>query len=84
MTPTLVKLALFTLLPICVIALGYALHARGRKTPRGTEPGQGDTLVEGGAITGGIGGGYSSITRVPRDPQTYAKGFVPAKARKSK
>jgi len=84
---------LFTLIaasPIVAIAAVYALFDRkprnGPKQSRGTEPSQGDSLVEGGsgAAAGSSGGGYNTITRVPRDPQKYAKAFVPSKARSSK
>ena len=48
-----------------------------RDAPRGTLPGPGHTIVESHYISGGAGGGSSQITRVPKDPQAYAKAFVP-------
>jgi len=43
---------------------------------RGTKPGQGDTVVEGGAWANFDGGGsHQSVTRVTRDPKKYAETF---------
>ena len=48
---------------------------------RGTEPGKGYTEIEASYHSGGPGGGHSSIIRVPRDPQEYARSFVPHHAK---
>lgn len=48
-----------------------------RKAPRGIDPGQGDTLIDVNYASGGGGGGHSTTIRVPKDPQEYAKAFVP-------
>lgn len=54
-----------------------------RATPRGLEPGEGDHIIDVN-YSSGLGGHQSQI-RVPRDPQEYAKTFVPKeKARKDK
>lgn len=55
-------------------------HGRPR---RGTAPGQGDTLVNhGNEMGGGHGGGHPTAHRVTKDPQLYAKAFVPETAEK--
>jgi len=62
---------------VLVVLLARARSRAEGKDRRGTEPGEGDVLIDGGYHAGGLGGGHSSITRIPRDPQKYAKGFVP-------
>ncbi len=47
------------------------------KSERGSEPGQGHHVVDSSYFSGGGGGGHQSSFRVPKDPQEYAKGFVP-------
>ncbi len=70
-------------LPIAGIALVVGIHdLRKRqkfgKPPRGTAPGRGDTLVNhGNEMGGGHGGGHPTAHRVTKDPQIYAKAFVP-------
>ena len=71
-----------------VIAL-VALLARSRakadlKDRRGTDPGHGDQLIDNGYISGGPGGGHPTTTRVTRDPQQYAKAFIPPHAQQDK
>jgi hypothetical protein len=47
---------------------------------RGTEPGQGSSLVAGGAgASGGEGGTEHRVVLVPRDPQAYARAMAPRK-----
>jgi hypothetical protein len=46
---------------------------------RGVAPGIGYTEIE-STYASGVGGGSQSITRVPRDPQEYARVFVPKRA----
>lgn len=46
-------------------------------TPRGSEPGEGYHVIEANYHSGGLGGGHSSTFKVPKDPQDYAKAFVP-------
>ncbi|MEO1676784.1 MAG: hypothetical protein AAFU80_01340 [Pseudomonadota bacterium] len=43
---------------------------------RGLAPGQGDHIIE-VEYSSGVGGGQSTQIRVPRDPQRYARRFVP-------
>jgi hypothetical protein len=45
--------------------------------PRGAPPGRGHTRVEAGYWSGGAGGGHDGHFDVPRDPQAYARRFVP-------
>ncbi|MBU3258433.1 hypothetical protein KPG71_00250 [Roseovarius sp. PS-C2] len=44
---------------------------------RGCDPGQGDQLIDIAYCSGGLGGGHGSVMRVTRDPQQYARAFVP-------
>ncbi len=46
-------------------------------TGRGSLPGKGDHILHADYSSGGGGGGHSTTYRIPRDPQTYAKRFVP-------
>ena len=43
---------------------------------RGVEPGEGHVEIESQYFSG-LGGGSHHVTRVPRDPQAYARAFVP-------
>lgn len=47
------------------------------RAPRGIPPGKGDTLIDVNYASGGGGGGHSTTIRVPKDPQEYARAFVP-------
>ena len=44
--------------------------------PRGVEPGRGYTEIQSEYFSG-VGGGSQMTTRVPQDPQEYARAFVP-------
>jgi len=55
-------------------------HTKG--TERGSLPGKGHHIIEANYHSGGGGGGQSSQFRVPRDPQEYAKTFIPKDKRK--
>jgi hypothetical protein len=50
--------------------------------PRGIEPGRGDTEIDCSYFSGAGGGGDQRIVRVPRDPQDYARAFVPRRNRR--
>ncbi len=50
---------------------------REKDAPRGSEPGTGYHVIEANYHSGGGGGGHSSTFRVPKDPQEYARAFVP-------
>jgi hypothetical protein len=47
-----------------------------RTTGRGTEPGEGDSVIS-SFYSSGVSGGQSMSYRISRDPQTYAKIFIP-------
>ncbi|MEM9248345.1 MAG: hypothetical protein AAGB05_06565 [Pseudomonadota bacterium] len=66
-----------------VVAIGVVLFFKARQairrdadTPRGLAPGKGDHIIE-VEYSSGLGGGHATQIRVPRDPETYAKRFVP-------
>ncbi len=44
--------------------------------PRGTDPGKGYTEIRSEYFSG-LGGGSQQTTRVPKDPQEYARAFIP-------
>ncbi len=44
--------------------------------PRGIPPGTGYTVIQ-SDYSSGVGGGNQLTTRVPQDPQEYARAFVP-------
>jgi hypothetical protein len=48
--------------------------------PRGIEPGTGYTEII-SDYSSGVGGGGQLTSRVPRDPQEYARSFVPRRNR---
>lgn len=71
-----------TLLGVLVIRAIWVVRAEARTPPdRGTTPGEGYTEIEANYHSGGPGGGHSTIIRVPRDPQEYARSFVPHHAK---
>ncbi|MEM9795481.1 MAG: hypothetical protein AAF919_03270 [Pseudomonadota bacterium] len=74
------SLAIWLCAAIVAILVGRAawvLRAeRDTPQPRGVEPGRGYTEIESQYFSG-VGGGNQQITRVPRDPQEYARAFVP-------
>ena len=48
--------------------------------PRGTAPGTGYTEIQSEYFSG-LGGGSQMTSRVPKDPQEYARSFVPRRNR---
>ncbi len=78
MTLLILSLSLFALMVLIV-----RHHLRlGHEIEQGNRPYKNEMLLEGGFGGGGYGGGHSHVWRVTRDPEAYAKGFVPAKVRK--
>lgn len=77
--------AIITLLSGLVLLLAILRAAqslrRDRSSGRGTEPGPGDSVIE-SHYSSGAGGGHSMSYRISRDPQTYAKLFIPKDRRK--
>ena len=78
----LTLLAILVLVGLLVRSKLRADAAEGDGRGHGTAPGQGDRLIDASYISGGAGGGHATTTRVTRDPQKYAKAFVPGKKRK--
>ena len=71
-----------TLLAVLLARAVWVVWAEKRQPPeRGTAPGIGYTEIEANYHSGGPGGGHSAIIRVPRDPQEYARSFVPHHAK---
>jgi len=72
--------ALITVLSGLVLLLAVLRAAQSirqdRSTGRGTEPGCGHNVIE-SHYSSGVSGGQSMSYRISRDPQTYAKLFIP-------
>lgn len=64
------------ILLILVLRALWIMRAE-RDAPRGAEPGTGDHVLSAHYHSGGGGGGETREYRVPRDPQKYARLFVP-------
>ncbi len=63
---------------VVILAIRTVIVLRqDRDTPRGSLPGKGYHVIDSSYFSGGGGGGHQSEFRVPKDPQEYAKGFVP-------
>ena len=60
-----------------VALLARAAVRRDAREGRGTEPGQGDRLIDMGYYSGGPGGGHGTAIRVTRDPQAFARAMMP-------
>jgi hypothetical protein len=69
------------ILAVAVISGAVALR-QSRGTERGSLPGKGDHIIEVNYSSGAGGGGQSTTYRVPKDPQEYAKRFIPREKRK--
>ncbi len=68
---------------VLVLAICAAIWLKARQTirreaarPRGIAPGHGDHIID-VEYSSGLGGGHATQIRVPRDPQAYARRFVP-------
>ena len=77
--------AIITILSGLVLLLAVLRAAQSlrqdRATGRGTAPGRGDSVIE-SHYSSGVSGGQSMSYRISRDPQTYAKLFIPKDRRK--
>ena len=63
---------------LVVLAVRTAAVMRAeRGARRGSPPGEGHHRVEAGYWSGGAGGGHDGHFTVPKDPQEYARRFVP-------
>jgi hypothetical protein len=56
-------------------------HDTGRGSGRGTAPGRGSSVIE-SHYASGAGGGRHMSYRISRDPQAYAKLFIPKDSKK--
>lgn len=73
---------LICVLMLAVLALRAFYVLRGEKgARRGSPPGKGYHEIEANYFSGGGGGGQQGSFRVPRDPQEYARRFVPKNRR---
>lgn len=76
--------AVLTVIGVLAI-VQHHLIPRDRRTPKGSEPGQGYHLVFAKERLAFFGPGNEDaagrVTRIPKDPQEYAKAFVPGKLR---
>ncbi|MBC7164658.1 MAG: hypothetical protein H5U15_06625 [Roseovarius sp.] len=72
---------LVTLLSVLVFVVAILRAAQAIRQDsaagRGTEPGPGHSVIDATYSSGGAGGGHAMSYRIPRDPQTYAKLFIP-------
>ena len=74
----------WTFIIVLLIAIGvmavlcgaYSLH-RSRGTERGSPPGKGDHVIDLDYNSGAGGGSQTVRYTIPKDPQDYAKRFVP-------
>ncbi len=72
-------LVILGLVAAIAVVLGFKARQAIRRdadTPRGLAPGSGHHIIE-VEYSSGLGGGHATQIRVPRDPQAYAKRFVP-------
>ena len=77
-----VVLILVLLIAAAVAALAVmALRQDRIDGDRGSEPGKGYHELR-SDYQSGVGGGHVTTWKVPRDPQEYAKRFVPKERRK--
>lgn len=66
--------AILLVLALRVIAV---IRREGSRPMRGSPPGQGHHVIDASYHSGGGGGGHDATFTVPRDPQAYARAFVP-------
>jgi len=69
---------------LAVLRAAQALHhERGtpREGGRGSAPGAGESIID-SHYSSGVSGGQNMSYRISRDPQTYAKLFIPKDRKK--
>ncbi len=64
------------ILAVLLVRAWYVMRKEGQ-AQRGSKPGTGHHVIDSSYFSGGGGGGHQSSFRIPRDPQDYAKSFVP-------
>jgi len=69
------------ILSVLVLRAIWIMRREGNVRPRGIDPGEGYTEMT-SEYYSGVGGGSRQVTRVPKDPQEYARAFVPRKDRR--
>jgi hypothetical protein len=80
------------LVALTVVGVAAIIWTQGRSSgrngpakTRGTEPGQGSTLVHAASLNPSNGNSFGESSRtwtVPKDPQAYAKGMMPGNRKK--
>ncbi|SFI44350.1 hypothetical protein [Jannaschia pohangensis] len=71
------------LLGRAIIVLRAEARQPDRGRPRGIDPGTGYTKIESN-YSSGVGGGDQLTCHIPKDPQEYARAFVPRRDRTPK
>ena len=69
--------ALSALILVVLGARAFFVVRKEKNTKRGSEPGTGYHEIEANYFSGGGGGGHQGSFKVPKDPQEYARQFVP-------
>ena len=77
MSPYFPIVAISAAIIVVLAVRAIVIMRRETDAPRGSLPGRGYHEIDASYFSGGGGGGSQSTFRVPRDPQEYAKGFVP-------
>lgn len=80
MDAVVITLLALIVLALVILTAGLSLR-KTRGTERGSLPGKGNHIVESN-YSSGVGGGNISTFTVPKDPQEYAKRFVPKERKK--
>lgn len=78
-TPVFVLSAL--ILVIVGLRAYVIVRSEDGKKLRGSPPGKGNHIIQAEYQSGGGGGGSHGQFRVPKDPQAYARAFVPSAAK---
>ncbi|HBG99701.1 MAG: hypothetical protein JKP98_20585 [Rhodobacteraceae bacterium] len=81
MTGAFVIIALVAAIVAVLVVHTHRIIRAERGQKPGQAPGEGDYVFE-VTYASGLGGGQTAVVRVPRDPQAYARQFVPRDQRK--
>ncbi|MEL6645058.1 MAG: hypothetical protein AAFQ79_14090 [Pseudomonadota bacterium] len=77
MTNWLPIVLICTAILVLLAVRAFIVVRREADAPRGSLPGKGHHVIDASYFSGGAGGGHSGEFRVPKDPQEYARAFVP-------